>query len=195
MIPVKDKTELTEMLEKRGISFVPSIGISVNQLEKIPLMEFETNNQEGIYNKVRQAIKPVVNYNWDNHILRITNIFGDEFCIHVYLGKIKGTPSNWEITLWDYHGSVTVGVWKKKYESDSDCLTNDEIRDIKKRLDEFSYHVLHCSDCQSTMPSDETIKKTEHHEKEYGGQYFAGHFCKDCWERKWKAIEAKENYN
>ena len=27
-----------------------------------------------------------------------------------------------------------------------------------------------------------------------GGQYVAGHYCKECWDNKYKAIEAKENY-
>lgn len=195
MIPQEHKTELTEILEKRGIYFTPSIEIRVNQLEKIPLIEFESNNHDGIYNKVRQAIKPVVNYNWDNNILRVTNISGNEFSIHIYLSKTKGVLSGWEITIWDYLGTTTIGVWKKKYCSDDDCLTIEEIHDIEKRLGEFSHNILHCNDCQSTIPSDKSIRKTEHHEKEYGGQYFTGHFCKDCWERKWRAVEAKENYN
>jgi hypothetical protein len=189
------ETEITHMLQKNNISFVPSIQLSMYQFERIPLIELETNNKDGIYNKVRQAIKPVVNYNWDNNILRITNIFGDEFSIHVYLAKKLETPLHWEITLWDHLGTTTIGVWKKNYVSNEDKLSPDEINEIKKRLEEFTQHILHCSDCQTAMPSDNRIKKTEVHEKEYGGQYFAGHYCKDCWERKWKAIEAKEKYN
>jgi hypothetical protein len=186
--------ELNEALKAQNLTFKPSISISIRDLEKIPLMEFETNNKGNLYNKVRLAMKEIANYNWDNDILRVTNIYGDEFSIHVYLGKNKGVLSTWEITIWDYKGNSTVGVWQKKYESDKDCLTIEEIRKIKERLEEYSHHIQHCSDCQSTMPSSPDIKKTEHHQKEYGGQYFAGRYCKDCWERKWRAVEARETY-
>lgn len=192
MIPQEHKTELTEILEKRGIYFTPTIKISINDFEKISLLDFELNNREGVYEKVRQAIKPVVNYTWDNNILRVTNIFGDEFCIQIYLAKKNGNASNWEITLWDYHGTTTIGVWYKKYSGDGDKLSFDEIRDIKERLDEFTHNILHCSDCQSTMPSDNNMKKTDLHQKEYGGQYFAGHYCKDCWERNGEQSKPKK---
>jgi hypothetical protein len=194
MISQEDKTPLTLLLEEKRIYFKPSIETRIDHFDKIPLIEFEQNNRDGAYNQVRRAIKPIVNYTWDSPILRVTNIYGDEFSIHVYLGKSKGVPSGWEITIWDYKGNSTVGVWGKKYESDKDCLTHEEIRKIKERLEEYSHHIQHCSDCQSTMPSSPDIKKTEHHQKEYGGQYFAGRYCKDCWERKWRAIEAKETY-
>lgn len=194
MIPKEDKTALTEMLEEKGIHFKPSIEIRIDRLSTIPLIEFEANNQNGAYNLVRKAMKPIANYSWDSPILKVSNIYGDEFSIHVYLGRTKDIPTRWEITIWDYKGNSTVGVWTKPYANNDDKLTPEEIYKIKGRLEEYSNHIQHCSDCQSTMPSDDTIRKTENHEKEYGGQYFAGRYCKDCWERKWKAIEAKETY-
>ncbi len=195
MISEETKTALTEELKEKGIFFTPSINIRIDRLVDIPLKEFEINNHDGIYNKVRLALKPVVNYGWDNDILRITNIYGDEFSINIYLGRNKNITSDWEITIWDYRGTKTIGVWYKKYLNDNDKLTYEEIRDIKLRLEEFSRHVLHCSDCQTTMPTDKDIAfNPENHKEQYGGQYFAGHYCTKCWERKWKAIEAKENY-
>ena len=186
--------ELAEILKEKGIHFTPSIELRIDSLEEIPLIELETNNKNGLYEQLRIVIKPIVNYHWDSGILRVSNIYGDEFSIAIYLGKNKGIPVCWEVTIWDYKGNSTVGVWGKKYESDEDKLTREEIRDVKKRLEEYSHHIQHCSDCGSTMPPDKTIIKTDEHQKEYGGQYFTGRFCKDCWERKWKAIEAKETY-
>lgn len=186
--------ELNEMLKEKGIFFKPSIEIRIDNLERIPLTELEHNNKEGIYEQVRQAIKPIVNYNWDNDILRVSNIFGDEFSISIHLCKFKDVPTAWEINVWDYKGSSAIGRWTKKYVNKDDKLDREMIRDMKKRLEEYSYHVQHCSDCGATMPSEKTISKTESHEKEYGGEYFAGRYCKDCWERKWRAIEAKETY-
>ena len=196
MIPEETKTALTKELEDKSIFFTPSIEIRIDRLIDIPLMELETNNHDGIYNKVRLALKPIVNYGWDNNILRITNIYGDEFSIHVYLGKNKGIISGWEITIWDYKGTKTVGVWYKTYAADDDKLNINEIRSIKTRLEEFTLHILHCSDCQTTMPSDRGIAfNPEYHKEYYGGQYFAGHYCKKCWEVKWRAIESRENYD
>lgn len=43
---------------------------------------------------------------------------------------------------------------------------------------------LHCSDCGTLIS-----------ESEIAGSYFAGKYCKDCWEKTWKAIEAKETYD
>jgi hypothetical protein len=186
--------ELTERLKAMEIFFTPSIEIRIDNLERIPLIELMPNNEESIYNQVRKSIKSVLNYTWDNSILRVSNIFGDEFAIYINLGKFKDVPTGWEITIWNYKGNSTIGSWKKKYIGVDDKLTREEIRDMKKRLEEYSYNIQHCSDCGATMPSDKTICKTEKHEKEFGGQYFAGHYCKDCWERKWKAIEAKETY-
>jgi hypothetical protein len=195
MIPQEDKNELTEMLNEKGIHFKPSIEIRIDRLTNIPLIEFEANNRNGAYNLVRKAMKPVANYSWDNSILRVSNIYGEEFSMAVYLTKIKGVVSHWEITLWDYKGTTTVGVWTKPYENDDDKITIDELRAIKERLEEFSHEVLHCSACQTTMPTNRRIKfNSDVHKKQYGGQYFAGHYCIDCWESKYKAIEAKETY-
>lgn len=195
MIPQEDKTALTEMLIERGIHFTPSIELRIDHLEKIALKELETNNVDGIYNQVRRAIKPVTNYGWDNNILIVSNIFGDLFSIHIRLGKYNNKPPVWEITIWDYKGTTTVGVWGKSYVNDDDKLTNEELRAIKERLEDFTRNVLHCSDCQTTMPTNKRIRfNGDVHKEDYGGQYFAGHYCTKCWERKWKAIEAKENY-
>lgn len=43
---------------------------------------------------------------------------------------------------------------------------------------------MRCAECGKVMPLEEI-----------GGNYFAGYYCKHCWETKWRAIEAKETYN
>ena len=196
MIPQEDKTELTKLLEEKRIAFTPSIELRIDHLVNIPLMELEMNNKDGVYNQVRRAIKPIVNYGWDNSILKVSNIFGDLFSIHIHLRKVKGIRDGWEITLWDYKGHTVVGSWYKKYEGDEDKLTQEEIKPMKDRLEEFTRNVLHCSDCQTTMPTNKRIRfNSDVHKEDYGGQYFAGHYCIKCWERKWKGIEAKETYD
>jgi hypothetical protein len=195
MISEKDKLPITKLLEEKNIGFTPSIEISISRLNDIPLFELDMNNKDGIYNQVRRAIKPIVNYGWDNGILRVSNGFGDEFSFMIRLVKYKGVPSTWEISTWDYTGNKAIGTWHKKYESNDDKLTIDEIKPIKEKMDDFTRNIIHCSDCKTTMPISKHVSfNSDIHKERYGGQYFAGHYCTKCWERKWKAIEAKENY-
>ena len=50
--------------------------------------------------------------------------------------------------------------------------------------EDYSHEIIRCSDCEVAMSKDEIA-----------GRYFAGVYCSDCWERKWKAIEAAETYD
>lgn len=58
---------------------------------------------------------------------------------------------------------------------------------ITKRIEEYCNGVIHCCDCGATFP----VKEIEG----YRRSYFAGVYCQDCWDSKWKAIEAKETYD
>jgi hypothetical protein len=125
----------------------------------------------------------------------VSNIHGEEFSFYVYLNKIKDNPTHWEISVWNYKGNTTIGTWRKPYESNDDKLSDEEILAINQTLEEFSHGILHCSDCEITMPANNKIKfDSNFHKQEYGGHYFAAHYCKECWERKWKAIKEKETY-
>jgi hypothetical protein len=66
-----------------------------------------------------------------------------------------------------------------------DEIPNEEfIKWIEKTTDEYIKGIIHCSDCGKEINYDEIA-----------GRYFAGNYCKDCWEREWKEREAKENYD
>ena len=64
--------------------------------------------------------------------------------------------------------------------------TPDEkfIKWIDEKINNRINGKINCSDCGKILD-----------EKEVAGRYFAGLYCKDCWERTWKEIEAKENYD
>jgi formamidopyrimidine-DNA glycosylase len=49
--------------------------------------------------------------------------------------------------------------------------------------EDYGRGYVRCSDCETKIKTSEIA-----------GRYFAGVYCKDCWDGKWKAIEAKENY-
>lgn len=44
---------------------------------------------------------------------------------------------------------------------------------------------IHCADCGKLM----------NYEENRSHRYFAGLYCDECWNGKWKAIEAEETYN
>lgn len=55
---------------------------------------------------------------------------------------------------------------------------------VKTVLDEYIEGMIKCSDCGIK------IKKSE-----IAGRYFAGGYCKKCWDKTWKEIESKETYD
>lgn len=83
-------------------------------------------------------------------------------------------------TIWDSNGSTTLG----SYSIDVYAPPTSEFIDwLSHIIDDYSNGILHCSDCGKPFPKDEPQ-----------GRYFAGVFCKDCWNRTWRAIEAAEDY-
>ena len=58
------------------------------------------------------------------------------------------------------------------------------IKWIEKVTDDYLKGVVKCSDCKKTIL-----------ESEIAGRYFAGIYCEDCWNSKWKKIEEKETYD
>jgi hypothetical protein len=102
-----------------------------------------------------------------------------------FVTDIYGHPYTWmfhghTLNIWDVVGSTQIAVAHFK-DGDRQKIVNEVI----KRMEEFSCGWVHCSDCDTKF-------KYNNHE---GGSYFAGIYCQKCWDGKWKAIEAKENYN
>ena len=60
------------------IQFTPSICIAQSDLFRVPLNELSEYTGK-LYTSIRNALKPICNYRWDNGILRWSNIFGAEF--------------------------------------------------------------------------------------------------------------------
>ena len=90
-----------------------------------------------------------------------------------------GIYSN-EFYLWNDFGE-SIG----SYNIDINKVPSDKfIEWIEKVTKEYCDGIIPCSDC------GKSIKKTE-----IAGRYFSGVYCSDCWNRTWKEIEAKENYN
>ena len=84
------------------------------------------------------------------------------------------------IAIWDEKGTTSLG----EIQYDKESTTFNEVYNyLHNIMDEYCKGLIHCSDCEKLIPM-----------KDVAGHYFAGSYCRDCWERKWKEIEAKETY-
>ena len=133
--------------------------------------------------EIGTAAKTAVNHPWANGNLRFSNIFGTEFAFDLCKHTHMTTKETWyDLSVWDTYGRTAVisGIVPQDIHERSAF--------IKKVLDtteEFTQGKIHCSDCGTLVDYQEVHRNN----------YFAGIYCDDCWNRKWKAIEAKENYN
>ena len=129
------------------------------------------------------AVRIAVNYKWTNGNTRFSNIFGTEFSFMLSKHEHISTKETWyDLSVWDTYGSTAIvsGIVPENI---------NERRDfIKKVLDfseEYTKGKIHCSDCGKIVNYRDVQEN----------RYFAGIYCDDCWNRKWKAIEAEETYN
>ncbi len=88
--------------------------------------------------------------------------------------KMEYYTKNAETNIWVNNGSTSICSVGK-------TLT---ILEVKKILDNYINGCVNCSDCKKLIEI-----------KDIAGQYFAGRYCKECWERKWRSVEEKESYN
>ena len=66
----------------------------------------------------------------------------------------------------------------------NDIPDDDFIEWIENITYEYINGIVHCSDCNKSLK-----------EEEIAGRFFAGIYCKECWEKEWKEREAKETYD
>ena len=86
-------------------------------------------------------------------------------------------------SLWDDF-SQSLGQFNLGENYKNEVPSEEFIKWIEKVTEEYCKGIVHCSDCGREI-----------HKNEIAGRYFAGIYCKNCWEGKWKAIEAREDYN
>ncbi len=83
--------------------------------------------------------------------------------------------------LWDESGTMAVGEVAMK--SFMKSPTDEFISELRELLDNYIDGNIHCSDCGKLISM-----------KGIAGSYFAGRYCKNCWDGKWKEIESRETY-
>lgn len=108
-------------------------------------------------------------YNKEIYLMRENKRFG--FFLH------KDCP---EFTLYndnsEHLGNIDIDV--------NQPPTDEFIEWIEELTYEYCNNIIHCSDCRKVMQK-----------KDIAGSFFAGIYCKECWERTWKEREARENYD
>lgn len=112
---------------------------------------------------------------FDNNANVLLNVSGETYSLYSHSEGV-----NVEFVLYNTNGTNHLGkIHLRKDQSALEVYT--WVKDItSKNL----AGIISCSGC------GEDIK-----EEDVAGNYFAGRYCKNCWETKYKKIEASENYN
>lgn len=159
----------------------PALFIHQNHLRGIRLIELEGNNRgEKSLSWWEQKVKDAVSHKWGNsHVFLQTTLLG-----HYFRFSIHASTKYWEIHVWDMSGSNSICNYQTKLvDKKADVLSDDLFSKIVTDCEDFIRGIQICSGCQAK------IKQTE-----IAGQYFAGRYCKKCWDTKYRAIEAAESY-
>jgi len=136
---------------------------------------------------VRKELKRVSGYQFDNPHFRFSNIYGTEFAFQIHeKSRYDNTNRNYipldifDVNVWDYTGGTDLF-----HGTIPDSDRQEFINELLMVCDKWSIGEKKCSDC----------KKWINYAENKSHRYFAGIYCSECWERKWKAVEASENYN
>jgi len=160
----------------------PAVIIYERDFQNTPLWQFETNNREvDSLNHYEDELKKVVGYKYGNtHRFLQTISGGHLFAFHIHFIEHRKL---WDIHLWDTAGNRTViNIEFSIIDKEIDCIPDKEFNRIIIACRDFMSGTYICNGCN---------EKTKH----IAGHYFAGQYCQKCWDSKYKAIEASENYN
>ena len=89
--------------------------------------------------------------------------------------------SKTDYTLWADDGRISLLDKRYNYKNG---LSEEVFSHIKEEISNWLNGYIRCTDCGKLINREEVA-----------GHYFAGSYCKDCWEGKWKEIEANETYD
>ncbi len=134
----------------------------------------------------RKKLRAASGYAFDNNISRFRNMYDDEFLFIIN----EKTKKNEETNKFEKTNIFEVYVWNiSDISVISIVLTNENKKEVIAKISDYcnlwSLGKIHCSDCDKIMDYEETKNN----------RYFGGIYCKECWEGKWKKIEAEETYD
>lgn len=91
--------------------------------------------------------------------------------------------SSLDFILWDKNQN-SLGHYSIENSDRNEVPTEDFIKWITNITEDYCNDIVYCSDCRKK------IKKSE-----IAGHFYSGIYCETCWEREYKELEAKENYD
>jgi len=171
---------MVENKHNSPIPFTPSICITQSDITKVPLSELIEYKGE-LYNKIRKDLKGICFYRWDNGILRWSNISGSEFKIMVN----NPFPGNvWSIGVWDMHSRSVLSIEQPLVSIETDVLSEENYNLLCRVTNAYGQGKIRCSHCGKEI-----------NKNEIAGHFFAGSYCKHCWETTGVKQQAeKETY-
>jgi hypothetical protein len=158
------------------IKYIPAMVI--NYIELMDKLKGDIPEFIKEIDDARKQLKQISGYLYDNDICRFSDIFGKEFAFSLY-GDTYMENKIFSMSVWDYTGTTLIFHDKIPAEN-----RKEFIGALLHDCEEFSKGRKKCSDCG---------KWINYRECEIN-RYFAGVYCNDCWNGKWKSIESKENY-
>ena len=155
--------------------FTPVMVFTVQQL--FDLFSAGVENAETYVTQTERVLQDVANLRIRNSHTLINNSYGDEFKFLI----TKEFKTDYILNIWSKSDEIIEKALLKDYRP---YLIDLQIH-VNDVLDRYSRGYIVCSDC-GTEHKREEIKKN---------RCSAGIYCDNCWNKKWKAIEAKETYN
>ena len=161
-----------------------TIRFSVQPIASIDYREFyRAVNQYGTMEtdqelkRLWKECQKVMDYKWDTPAIHISNIFGTSFTAHIYQNN-KGKIT---LTLWDDRGHVSLG----SYLMQEYGFQGTEFTRLCDVMNDWTRGFMPCSHCGKRINYQDNSSHS----------YFAGIYCLECWDKTYKAKEAKETYN
>lgn len=126
--------------------------------------------------RFKSARNEILGYNLGNGMSKLQ--YRDKiFTFSIYINP--KTNDN-EVCFWNDLGTTSIySIFMKDTK-----ITEQQIELIEQHLIDYCDGIVKCSECGKKL-----IKE------EIAGRYYAGVYCKHCWETKWEAIEARDNYD
>ncbi len=182
---------MEQIKDNRALAHLrPAMVVWHTALKDVPLNWFGQNNKSedslrGYSNIVRDSIS----CKGDSFLKQFFQItMGGHYFVYSihHWAQIKPKKNfHWEVHVWDMTGSNSVGYYPFTSDNiETDTMPIEIYHKIISDCEDFVIGMQNCSGCNNKMKRSEIA-----------GQYFAGRYCKNCWETKYKAIEAKETYN
>lgn len=159
--------------------YTPVILVAHHELRKL-LSEVGSDRTVAMIETWQKELREISGYKWGGSFVRLTATFGMEF--KVIFSQHGGENSGWFCSIWTMNELTIVRLVDLPKDRSE---VNEFITKILYAMDRWAEGYIKCSSC-GTLHEYKVIKSN---------RYFAGTYCQTCWEREFKAIEAKENYD